>query len=55
MKEKLKEKKVQVGVTIVTVVVGVISGLAFRKIKDKQREQRLLEELENSIFENFDI
>lgn len=39
MKEKLKDKKVQAGITIATVVAGAVSGLVFKKIKDKRREK----------------
>ena len=55
MKNKLKDKKVQLGITIATVLIGAISGLGLKKAKDKRREQRLLQELEDSSFENLDI
>ena len=37
MNEKLKDKKVQLGVTIATVIAGVISGLVVKKVKDKRK------------------
>lgn len=55
MKEKLKDKKVQAGITIATVVAGAVSGLVFKKVKDKRRERRLLQELEDSSFDGLDI
>ena len=36
MKEKLKDKKVQVGVAIATVIAGAVSGFVFKKAKDKR-------------------
>lgn len=55
MENKLKDKKVQLGITIATVVIGAISGLTLRKVKDRHRERKLLQELEDSSFENLDI
>jgi len=55
MKEKLKDKKVQVGLTVVTVVAGTLSGLVVKKIKNKRRDKRLLQELEDSAFDNLDL
>ena len=55
MKEKLKDKKVQVGLTIVTVVAGTLSGLVVKKLKNKRRDKRLLQELEDSAFDNLDL
>ena len=37
MNEKLKDKKVQLGVTIATVIAGVVSGLVVKKVKDKRK------------------
>ncbi len=37
MKDKLKDKKVQVGLTIVTVVAGTLSGLVVKKIKKQTK------------------
>ena len=53
--DKLKDKKVQVGLTIVTVVAGTISGLVVKKLKNKRRDKCLLQELEDSTFDNLDL
>ena len=37
MKEKLKDKKVQVGIGIATVIAGAVSGFVFKKVKDKRK------------------
>lgn len=37
MKEKLKDKKVQLGLTVATVITGAVSGLVFKKVKDKRK------------------
>lgn len=36
MKEKLKDKKVQLGLTVATVITGAVSVLTFKKVKDKR-------------------
>ena len=55
MIEKLKEEKVKVGLAVATVVAGTLSGLVFKKLKGKRKEKRLLQELEDSSFDNLDI
>ena len=48
-------KKVQAGITITTVIVEAVSGSMFKKVKNKQRDKRLLQEQEDSNFDNLDI
>lgn len=37
MKQKLKDKKVQLGLTVATVITGAVSVFAFKKAKDKRK------------------
>lgn len=55
MRDKLKDKKVQVGLTVVTLVAGTLSGFAVKKLKNKRKDKRLLQELEDSTFDNLDL
>ena len=55
MKQKLKGKKVQLGFTVATVIAGAVSGLIIKKVKDKRRDKKSLQELEDSSFDNLEL
>lgn len=39
MKKQLQDKKVKIGITIMTVVAGTVSGLVFSKMRNKRKDK----------------
>ena len=55
MLEKMKQNKGKYGAIGAVILTGLISGVALKLFKEKRRNAKMLQELEDAAFENFDI
>lgn len=55
MLNRMKEQKTKYGMMGAVILTGILSGVVFKSLREKRREKKILQELEDSVFDNFDI